>query len=184
MWSRGVERALAAWGPHVALLVARHGALIYRRYVLPRQMNDPDAAALRHFFAAEEANEAAWTRSLRIEPTEINRQTRWIAAADALSLALCGDLRAPLDLEIPGVRGEISARLSAIPHRPYEFTLSPWPFRVADLRRGRRTRAAARGAFHRRGGDARLAHGSQARAVPFPSVGGVRPTRLPNWRKI
>ena len=33
MWARGVERALGAWGTHVALLVSRHGGVIYRRYI-------------------------------------------------------------------------------------------------------------------------------------------------------
>src|SRR3954471_5962889 len=28
MWTQGVERALAAWGPHVALLISRHGGRI------------------------------------------------------------------------------------------------------------------------------------------------------------
>ena len=32
MWTRGVERALAAWGAHVALLISMHGGLIYRRF--------------------------------------------------------------------------------------------------------------------------------------------------------
>src|ERR1700674_3733213 len=33
MWTQGIERALGAWGMHVALLISRHGGIIYRRYV-------------------------------------------------------------------------------------------------------------------------------------------------------
>ena len=32
MWIRGVDRALGAWGTHVALLISRHGGVIYRRF--------------------------------------------------------------------------------------------------------------------------------------------------------
>src|ERR1700677_5095678 len=31
MWRQGVERALGAWGSHVALLVSRHGGVVCRR---------------------------------------------------------------------------------------------------------------------------------------------------------
>ena len=46
MWTAGVERALSAWGPHVALLISRHGGRIYRRFGLPvagsgRRRSDP-----------------------------------------------------------------------------------------------------------------------------------------------
>jgi hypothetical protein len=52
-----------------------------------------------------------------------------IAFADALSLALCGDLRAPLELEAPGHAGEtVQLRLADKPGAPFTFTLSPWPF--------------------------------------------------------
>ena len=29
MWTRGVDRALGAWGTHTALLISRHGGVIY-----------------------------------------------------------------------------------------------------------------------------------------------------------
>src|SRR4051794_8497751 len=32
MWTAGVERAFAAWGPQVAWLISRHGGRIYRRF--------------------------------------------------------------------------------------------------------------------------------------------------------
>jgi hypothetical protein len=32
MWSLGVRRAQDAWGAHVALLISRHGGVIYSRY--------------------------------------------------------------------------------------------------------------------------------------------------------
>src|SRR4051794_3830087 len=46
MWSRGVDRALAAWGRRVALLVSRHGTLIYTRFMDPARLPLQDAAAV------------------------------------------------------------------------------------------------------------------------------------------
>src|ERR1700735_2156435 len=45
MWRRGVARAFDAWGAHVALLISRHGGLIYRRYVDRHKTAPEDAAA-------------------------------------------------------------------------------------------------------------------------------------------
>ena len=45
MWRQGVERALGAWGAHVALLVSRHGGVIYRRYTDRHRTGEADAAA-------------------------------------------------------------------------------------------------------------------------------------------
>jgi Protein of unknown function (DUF3891) len=134
MWTRGVERALAAWGAHVALLVSRHGALIYRRFIDRHRMSEADAAAAQAYLHAQAPVEAAWTRALMLEDAELERETALVAFADALSLALCGDLKAPLDLEVPGRNGGASTlRLAERPRGSFDFVLSPWPFRANEL---------------------------------------------------
>ncbi|HLJ69995.1 MAG TPA: DUF3891 family protein [Roseiarcus sp.] len=131
MWTQGVERALAGWGAHVALLVSRHGGLIYRRYA--RRGDGADAAAVDNYLAAQAAFEGIWAGKLGLSDEALNKETALLAFADALSLALCGDLKAPLDLEAPGHDGEtVRFRLEQL-GRPFEFTLSPWPFREAVL---------------------------------------------------
>src|SRR3954471_23828161 len=45
MWTQGVQRALAAWGSHVALLVSRHGSVIYGRYTDRHRVAEVDGNA-------------------------------------------------------------------------------------------------------------------------------------------
>lgn len=106
MWARGVQRALGAWGTHVALLVSRHGGVIYRRYMDRHRMDAADAAAAQNYLTAQAPVETTWSRALELEAAELEKETALIAFADTLSLALCGDLKAPLDLEAPGPCGE------------------------------------------------------------------------------
>ena len=134
MWLRGVDRALGAWGTHVALLVSRHGGVIYRRFIDRHRMNEADDAAARNYLDAQAPIEAAWARALGLEAAELDRETALVALADTLSLALCGDLKAPLDLEAPDRGGDASPmRLVERPGGSFDFVLSPWPFRVNEL---------------------------------------------------
>src|SRR5580658_1711782 len=91
MWRQGVERALGAWGTHVALLVSRHGGIIYRRFIDRHRMNEADDAAARNYLEGQAPIEAAWSRALGLKAAELDRETALIAFADSLSLALCGD---------------------------------------------------------------------------------------------
>ncbi len=52
MWTRGVQRALGAWGTHVALLISRHGGVIYRRYTNRYRAGEADAAAAQNYLKA------------------------------------------------------------------------------------------------------------------------------------
>jgi Protein of unknown function (DUF3891) len=134
MWTRGVERALGAWGTHVALLVSRHGGVIYRRFIDRHRMNEADDAAARNYLQGQAPIEAAWARALGLKAAELDRQTALVAFSDTLSLALCGELKAPLDLEAPGRGGDvIILRLAERPQGSFDFVLSPWPFRVNEL---------------------------------------------------
>jgi Protein of unknown function (DUF3891) len=129
MWTKGVERARAAWGAHVALLVSRHGGLIYRRYIDRHRVAEADAAAADQYLASQAPVEHAWATFLQLDDETMRRETGLVAFADALSLALCGDLKAPLELEASGRAGEtIRLRLAEKPRAPFTFTLSPWPF--------------------------------------------------------
>lgn len=130
MWSKGVERALGAWGSHVALLVSRHGGVIYRRYTDRHRVAEADARAAQGFLETQAPIEAAWAHALGLEPAMLDRQTALVALADTLSLALCGELKAPLELVVPDRHGALKTlRLLERPGHPFEFTLSPWPFR-------------------------------------------------------
>jgi hypothetical protein len=134
MWTKGVERAREAWGTHVALLISRHGGLIYRRYANRHHMNDADAAAAQNYLSAQAPIEAAWTQALGLEGSELEKEAGLIAFADTLSLALCGELKAPLDLEAPGRDGDsLRMKLAELPGSSFEFVLSPWPFRTSEL---------------------------------------------------
>ena len=126
MWTAGVERALAAWGPQVALLISRHGGRIYRRFGLP-SAGPGDAAAIHGYLAAQAPLEADWAAACGLEAAELERQSTLIAFVDALSLAVCGALRTPVGLEGPdGV-----VRLSEA--APFDLRLAPWPFRGEAL---------------------------------------------------
>jgi hypothetical protein len=129
MWTRGVERALAAWGAHVALLISMHGALIYRRYMDRHRMSEADALAAGNYLATQSEREATWTEVLRLDPAAVRRESSLVAFADTLSLALCGGLMAPMSLEAPAQSGDlIRMELTDRAGRPFEFALAPWPF--------------------------------------------------------
>jgi hypothetical protein len=131
MWTKGVERALGAWGSHVALLVSRHGGVIYRRYTDRHRVAEADAMAAQGFLETQAPIEQAWAGALGLDAAALKRQTALVALADTLSLALCGELKAPLDLEAPDRHGELKTlRLVERSGHPFEFILSPWPFRT------------------------------------------------------
>lgn len=131
MWTLGVRRADAAWGAHVALLVSRHGGVIYRRYTDRHKVAPADAAAADLYLATQAPIEAAWARRLGLDESALRGQSAMVALADALSLALCGELRTPLDLEAPGRDGAMmKLRLTEKPGEKFDFILAPWPFRV------------------------------------------------------
>jgi hypothetical protein len=130
MWALGVRRAHEAWGAHVALLISRHGGVIYRRYTDRHKISPADAEAADHYLTTQAPIEAAWARRLGLDEAALARQSALVAFVDALSLALCGELKAPLTLEAPGRNGEkvtmqLTARAGA-----FDFTLAPWPFRT------------------------------------------------------
>jgi hypothetical protein len=134
MWTRGVERALGAWGSHVALLISRHGGVIYRRYTDRHRVSEADAAAAQNYLKIQSQIETVWSQALGLEAADLDRETTLLAFSDTLSLALCGELRTPLDVEAPGRDGKaLTIRVAERPGRSFDFALSPWPFRVNEL---------------------------------------------------
>jgi hypothetical protein len=134
MWTRGVERALAGWGAHVALLISLHGGVIYRRYTDRHRVSDADSAAAQEYLERQAPIEAAWAKALGLDTAALDRERSLVAFVDTLSLALCGELKAPLSLEAPSRNGDkITMELRERPDRPFEFVLSPWPFAADDL---------------------------------------------------
>jgi hypothetical protein len=134
MWTRGVQRAVGAWGTHVALLISRHGGVIYRRYTDRHRVSKADAAAAQSYLNVQAPIETAWSRALGLEAAELERETALLAFSDTLSLALCGELKTPLELEAPGRNGDaLTIRVAARPQRSFDFVVSPWPFRVNEL---------------------------------------------------
>jgi Protein of unknown function (DUF3891) len=131
MWSLGVRRAQDAWGAHVALLISRHGGVIYSRYMDRHHVAAADAAAANQFLKTQAPIEASWARMLGLEEETLKKETALVALADALSLAVCGELKVPIDFEAPARNGEkLTVHLTKRPGQPFDFTLSPWPFRV------------------------------------------------------
>jgi hypothetical protein len=131
MWQKGVERALGAWGPHVALLISRHGGVIYRRFTDRHRLAEADAIAAKHYLETQAPIEADWAASLGLDVSILKTQSTLVALVDTLSLVLCGELKAPLDIEAPMANGDIgTVHLSERPDHPFEFILSPWPFAV------------------------------------------------------
>jgi len=131
MWTRGIERALGAWGAHVALLISRHGGIIYRRYVDRHRIAAVDAEAVDRFLESRPPIEAEWARATGLDAAALRKETTLLALADTLSLALCGELKTPLDVEAVDRNGaSIALRLTERAGSPFTFTLAPWPFRV------------------------------------------------------
>jgi Protein of unknown function (DUF3891) len=134
MWTRGVDLAAAAWGAHVALLISRHGGLIYRRYFLRHQSAPADAEAVKEYLETQAVRQESWARCLGFDEAQMSKESALVAFVDALSLGLCGELRAPLELEAPGRDGAmLKLSLTEKPGRPFDFVLSPWPFRESAL---------------------------------------------------
>ena len=130
MWRQGVERALGAWGAHVALLVSRHGGVIYRRYTDRHRTGEADAAAAQTYLETQAPIEAAWAETLGLDAAALQKETMLVALVDTLSLALCGELKTPIALEAPTRSGGTETlRLVERPGHAFDFVLSPWPLK-------------------------------------------------------
>lgn len=129
-WIEAVERAYAAWGARVALMVSRHGTVIYTRFTDRHRTSDADADAAANYVAQQAPIQAAWARGLGLAPETLARDSDLIAFVDTLSLGLCGGLPLPLDVDGPGIAaGKTRYRLCRPGGAALGFTLAPWPFK-------------------------------------------------------
>ena len=104
---------------------------------------EPDAAAFafgasfrfdRRLFEDDVTGSLAWARALAFDEAQLTRESGLVAFVDALSLALCGELKTPIDFEAPDRGGGVrTLHLSERPEQSFEFVLSPWPFRMSEL---------------------------------------------------
>jgi hypothetical protein len=134
MWRQGVDRALGAWGAHVALLVSRHGGVIYRRYTDRHRIGEADAAAAQAYLETQAPIEAEWAKMLGLDSAALRKETMLVALVDTLSLALCGELKTPIELQAPNASGETETlRVTERPGHPFDFAVSPWPFKKEVL---------------------------------------------------
>nr|WP_321983153.1 DUF3891 family protein [uncultured Lichenicoccus sp.] len=134
MWRRGVERALAAWGTRVALLISRHGGVIYRRFTDRHRLSQADADAAARYLETQAPVEATWAASLALDQAVLDHDTLLLACVDTLSLALCGEVAVPLEVAAPDPGGGTrQLRLQAAGTDGSEFTVSPWPFRTTQV---------------------------------------------------
>jgi hypothetical protein len=134
MWRQGVERALGAWGAHVALLVSRHGGVIYRRYTDRHRISEADAAAAQTYLETQAPLEAEWAKMLGLDAAALQKETMLVALSDTLSLAACGELKTPLEVEAPNASGGTETlTLTERPGHPFDLVLSPWPLRESLL---------------------------------------------------
>src|SRR6202020_601566 len=79
MWRQGVERALGAWGSHVALLISRHGGGIYRRYTDRPRTGETDAAAAQAYLETQAPIESKWAKMLGLDAAALQKETMLVA---------------------------------------------------------------------------------------------------------
>jgi hypothetical protein len=129
MWEAGVARALSAWGRRVALLVSRHGSIIYTRFTDRHRSADADGIAAAEYLRRQGAVQAEWASALRLDAGTLVHDTGLIAFADTLSLVVCGALPLPTRIEVPAGYGPARhIHVHSHPDRTGTVVVDPWPF--------------------------------------------------------
>jgi hypothetical protein len=75
LWALGVARALAAWGSHVAMLVSRHGTVIYTRFIDRHRLSDADAQAATAYIEEQAPLQAMWQKTLGLSAADVARES-------------------------------------------------------------------------------------------------------------
>lgn len=140
MWQRASTSALA-FGRYPALLTSLHGTRLYGSRDLSR-LEPEDAALIAGFLVDERQRQAGWIVSLAADPaTEttvedetLARNSQYVALWDAMSLAICGGVRAERTFQnVPAVDAA-GAALRLWPTTDADtLTLDPWPFTDAEV---------------------------------------------------
>jgi len=135
VWETAGPDALV-YGPYVALLVSMHGTNLYQRHDFSRD-SDEEAAAARRFIANGAGFEDRMLRLLTqeqyysrfSEPALIAQNSRLIAVWDAMSLMLCGGLRATREItNVPTANAATSIKLNPDSATSGSIVVDPWPF--------------------------------------------------------
>ena len=146
IWHDAARRLLAQ-SRYAALLVSLHGTALYDRYV-DADRHPPEVAELiRGYLREQRALQEELAAGL--DPAEVARNQKLIAALDRLSLALCHGEEATLE-DVPGADGPVTILVApaagdsaaavarddhAVPPgtATAAFTLTPWPFASSAL---------------------------------------------------
>ncbi|WP_284944691.1 DUF3891 family protein [Acidisoma cladoniae] len=131
LWALGVERALSAWGSRVAMLISRHGTVIYTRFIDRHRLSDADAQAATAYIEQQAPRQAMWQKALGLSAADVERDSSLIAFVDTLSLALCGELTLPMEFVGPGAHG--GSATYSMTRDETGCRLTPWPFSVPSL---------------------------------------------------
>ena len=128
LWTAAPDHLLTQ-SRYAALLVSRHGTILYDRSDLDA-MAPERAEPIRAFLAQQRAVQARLIAELGISEADVERNCKLVFAWDWLSLALClgwdeGDT--PL---VPLADGD--GRLHFVPTED-GATVDPWPFAVPEL---------------------------------------------------
>ncbi len=128
LWTAASEHLLTQ-SRYAALLVSRHGTILYGRSDLDA-MAPERAEAIRAFLAQQRAVQARLIADLGIVESDVDRNAKLVFAWDWLSLGLClgwaeGDTPA-----VPLAGGD--GRIHFVPTED-GAALDPWPFAVPEL---------------------------------------------------
>ena len=144
---RDAARRLLAQSRYAALLVSLHGTALYDRYVDADRYPPEVAELIRAYLREQRALQEELAAGL--DPAEVARNQKLIAALDRLSLALCHGQEATLE-DVPGADGPVTILVAPAAGGPAAavarddhavppgaataaFTLAPWPFAPAAL---------------------------------------------------
>lgn len=133
MWARGVEHALASWGPWVALLVSRHGSRIYASYADRHRVNASDAAAAETYEREQGALRQDLLARIGATEAELEDAAALVAVTDALSLAACGGIETLGGAGFAPLAGGGTAQLRLV-EGDGVLAVAPWPFRLPEVR--------------------------------------------------
>lgn len=141
MWRRASILALA-FGRYPALLTSLHGTRLYGSRDLSR-LDPADADLISAFLADERRRQATWIASLAadratagaVDSKTLARNSQYVALWDAMSLAICGGVRAERAFQdVPASTGDArTLRLWPAPEDGDTVALSPWPFQNAEV---------------------------------------------------
>jgi hypothetical protein len=128
LWTAAPERLLTQ-SRYAALLIARHGTILYGRADLDA-MAPERAGPIRTFLAEGRAVQERLVAQLGVDPAEVDRNGQLVFAWDWLSLALCLGWDEGETPEVPLAGGPGGLRY--VPTAD-GATLDPWPFAAPEV---------------------------------------------------